>query len=246
MAEIIRQKKTAKLIAVLIFFILLAGILATAGFSGRAYAGNNDGTVSFTIYHQDRDGKELADTQVFFGHPGDKPVVRSLDIDGYVPQAKQITMTLSSDEEKNVFTFVYQTKLQALFDGGRSLKAAKGDGKAEKVEAPEASSAEKEADTPEDGGTGSGDAEAASAEQDEADGVEDVSAEAVSDISEEDTLDLDVAATPLAAPGQAQMNNVNTMFNVIFAVICLQIVVLLAIWRHVKRKDAAKNKENEA
>ena len=223
MTEIVRQKKTAKLIAVLILLLFAAGILASAG---RVYAEKEDGTVSFTIYHQDRDGKELADTQVFFGHPGDKPVVQSLDIDGYVPQAKQITMTLSSNEEENVFTFVYQTKLQALFDGGRSLKKAKGDGKAKQDEEPEASSAE---------------TETASVEQEE-----EVQAqpETVSDISEEETLDLDDAATPHAAPGQAQMNNVNTMFNIIFAVICLQIVVLLAIWRHVKRKDAAQNKKN--
>ena len=134
MTDIIRQKKTAKLIAVLILLLLAAGILASAG---RVYAEKEDGTVSFTIYHQDRDGKELADTQVFFGHPGDKPVVQSLDIDGYVPQAKQITMTLSSNEEENVFTFVYQTKLQALFDGGRSLKAAKGEDKEKKEEEPQ-------------------------------------------------------------------------------------------------------------
>lgn len=222
MTEIVRQKKTAKLIAVLILLLLAAGILASAG---RVYAEKEDGTVSFTIYHQDRDGKELADTQVFFGHPGDKPVVQSLDIDGYVPQAKQITMTLSSNEEDNVFTFVYQTRFQALVDGGRSLKKAKEDGKAK--EAPEASSAE---------------AETEPAEQDDELASQ---PETVSDIPEEETLDLDVA-TPLAAPGQAQMYNVNTMFNIIFAVICLQIVVLLAIWRHVKRKDAAQNKKNEA
>lgn len=74
----------------------------------EAYADEKkDETVSFTVYHQDTSGKELADPQVFYGNIGDKPVITSVEVKGYVPQVKQITRTISENSEENVFTFVY-------------------------------------------------------------------------------------------------------------------------------------------
>jgi hypothetical protein len=42
------------------------------------------------------------------GNVGDKPVGASLYIEGYQPQAYNLTGTLQADESKNVFTFVYR------------------------------------------------------------------------------------------------------------------------------------------
>ena len=66
-----------------------------------------DDEVSFTVYYQDTNGKELASPQIFYGKPGDKPLISGVHIEGYVPQVKQITKTISEDSEENVFTFVY-------------------------------------------------------------------------------------------------------------------------------------------
>ena len=63
--------------------------------------------VAYTVNYQDADGNALAPSRTYYGNVGDKPVVAYLYIDGYQPQAYNITGTLQSDSSKNVFTFVY-------------------------------------------------------------------------------------------------------------------------------------------
>ena len=63
--------------------------------------------VSYTVNYVDLNGDELAPSEIFYGNVGDKPVVAFLYIDGYQPQAYNLTKTLSENEAENVFTFVY-------------------------------------------------------------------------------------------------------------------------------------------
>lgn len=63
--------------------------------------------VAYTVQYQDADGKELAESQTFYGNVGDKPVVAYRYIENYIPQALALTKTLSENEADNVFTFTY-------------------------------------------------------------------------------------------------------------------------------------------
>lgn len=63
--------------------------------------------VAYTVNYQDEDGNALAASRTYYGNVGDKPVVAFLYMEGYQPQAYNLTKTLSSDESKNIFTFKY-------------------------------------------------------------------------------------------------------------------------------------------
>lgn len=62
--------------------------------------------VAYTVNYQDAAGATLAPSQTYYGNAGEKPVIAFLYIDGYQPQAYNLTGTLSATEP-NVFTFVY-------------------------------------------------------------------------------------------------------------------------------------------
>ncbi len=64
-------------------------------------------TVAYTINYQDADGNTLYPSATYYGNVGDKPVVAFQYIDGYQPQAYNLTKTLSENAADNVFTFVY-------------------------------------------------------------------------------------------------------------------------------------------
>lgn len=64
--------------------------------------------VSYTVNYQDESGNALMQSEKFYGVVGDKPVVAFQYIDGYQPQAYNLTKTLSSNEADNVFTFTYR------------------------------------------------------------------------------------------------------------------------------------------
>lgn len=59
--------------------------------------------VAYTINYQDANGNKLADSQTFYGNVGDKPTY----IDGYTPEYRNLTKTLSANAAENVFTFNY-------------------------------------------------------------------------------------------------------------------------------------------
>ena len=65
-------------------------------------------TVAYTVQYLDASGKELREARTFYGNVGDKPVAAYQYIDGYQPQAYNITGTLQADASKNVFKFEYQ------------------------------------------------------------------------------------------------------------------------------------------
>lgn len=63
--------------------------------------------VTYTVNYRSNNGTTLAPSQTYYGNVGDKPVVAHIYVDGYQPQAYNLTKTLSENEAENVFTFTY-------------------------------------------------------------------------------------------------------------------------------------------
>lgn len=63
--------------------------------------------VQYTVNYQTADGRELAPSEIYYGNIGDRPVIAYQYIEGYQPQAYNLTKTLSADPAENVFTFIY-------------------------------------------------------------------------------------------------------------------------------------------
>lgn len=76
-----------------------------------AYGILGDAT-SYTIHYEDENGRTLAPSETYYGNVGDRPVVAYLYIDGYRPQAYNLTRTLQKDPAENVFTFIYRRDTQ--------------------------------------------------------------------------------------------------------------------------------------
>ncbi len=64
-------------------------------------------TVAYTVNYEDAAGGALHPSATYYGNVGDKPVVAFQYIEGYQPQAYNLTKTLSANAADNVFTFVY-------------------------------------------------------------------------------------------------------------------------------------------
>lgn len=62
--------------------------------------------VPYTVNYVDAAGNQIAESQTFYGNPGDKPVVAFRYIDGYLPTAYNLTGTLQKGAN-NEFTFTY-------------------------------------------------------------------------------------------------------------------------------------------
>lgn len=65
--------------------------------------------VSYTVNYLDANGNQLLAPDTYYGNVGDMPVVAYRYVDGYRPQAYNMTKTLSADASENVFNFVYST-----------------------------------------------------------------------------------------------------------------------------------------
>lgn len=63
--------------------------------------------VEYTVNYVTEEGETLFPSQTYFGNAGDKPVVAFRYIEGYQPQAYNLTKTLTSNPADNVFTFTY-------------------------------------------------------------------------------------------------------------------------------------------
>ena len=63
--------------------------------------------VKYTVQYVDANGNELLPADEFYGMEGDKPVVAHRYIEGYQPQAYNVTKTLSANEADNVVVFTY-------------------------------------------------------------------------------------------------------------------------------------------
>lgn len=72
---------------------------------------------SYVVHYQDAEGNTLAPSRTYYGNVGDKPRMAYLYIEGYQPQAYNLTKTLSKNAAENVFVFVY-TRVPAGGTGG--------------------------------------------------------------------------------------------------------------------------------
>lgn len=70
--------------------------------------------VSYVVNYQDTEGNTLAPSDTYYGNVGDRPVVAFRYIEGYEPQAYNLTKTLTENAADNVFTFIYRR----ITDGG--------------------------------------------------------------------------------------------------------------------------------
>ncbi len=72
-------------------------------------------SVAYTVEYKDNRGNTLLPSVTHYGNVGDRPVIAFVEIDGFVPQAYNLTGTLFADAKDNVFTFRY-TPLAELPD----------------------------------------------------------------------------------------------------------------------------------
>lgn len=84
-----------------------------------AYGILGDAT-SYTINYVDGEGNALAPSETYYGNVGDRPVVAYLYIEGWQPQAYNMTKTLEKDPMENIFNFVY-TRIEQ--PGGEQVPA---------------------------------------------------------------------------------------------------------------------------
>lgn len=108
----------------------------TVGLSSFRVEGDRDYVVaygirgdltSYVVQYQDANGRTLADSRIYYGNVGDRPVVAFLYIEGYTPQAYNLTGTLSGNTADNVFTFVY-TRTRTGGGGGTGTGGTGGTG----------------------------------------------------------------------------------------------------------------------
>ncbi|MCI8585142.1 MAG: hypothetical protein HFI92_04435 [Lachnospiraceae bacterium] len=71
-----------------------------------AYGIRGDMT-SYVVNYEDTRGNTLAPSRTYYGNVGDRPVIAFFYIEGYEPQAYNLTKTLSANAAENVFTFTY-------------------------------------------------------------------------------------------------------------------------------------------
>lgn len=71
-----------------------------------AYRVDGD-TVKYTVNYQDEQGNQLLDSDEYYGNVDERQYVSARYVDGYLPQAYNLVMTLSQNEAENVYTFRY-------------------------------------------------------------------------------------------------------------------------------------------
>lgn len=84
---------------------------------------------SYVVNYQDTSGRTLAPSRTYYGNVGDRPVVAFLYIEGYEPQAYNLTRTLTANTAENVFTFQYsRTRTGGGGGGGTTTEPGGGTG----------------------------------------------------------------------------------------------------------------------
>lgn len=63
--------------------------------------------VPYVVHYHDANGNTLAESETYYGTINEKPIVPYKYIDGYQPQAYNLTKTLKGDPAEDVFTFTY-------------------------------------------------------------------------------------------------------------------------------------------
>ncbi len=167
-----------------------------------AYGILGDAT-SYTINYEDENGRTLAPSEMYYGNVGDRPVVAYLYIDGYRPQAYNLTQTLKKDPAENIFTFIYTRETQGTGGGTTEETGETPGGTPEAPEAaPPEGTAAATAPAPADGGVAvipGGGAPGGAAGADAAGDAGDLTEVPDEDVPQTDELvDLDDEDVPLA------------------------------------------------
>ena len=102
----------------------LAAFKADEDVSYEAAYGIKGGMVKYTIRYLDANGNALRDPDEYYGMVDDKPVVSYKYIEGYQPNAYNLTQKLVANEDDNVFPFTYRpnpkntTEVETIIEGG--------------------------------------------------------------------------------------------------------------------------------
>ena len=172
---------------------------------------------------------------------GDRPVVAFLYIDGYEPQAYNLTKTLSKNEADNIFTFVYSRVSGGGGEGTTMVVEGAGGTTVVEVPAPEGTGAAGAGG----GGGGAGDAGAA-VEDPDAGGVNVPDEQVPQDEGPEDLVDLDDEEVPLAdriggiEEGTANMLGATAVGVTASAALAVLFVIL---WKRRKQNGASEDGE---
>ena len=78
--------------------------------------------VAYTVNYVDTNGNSLAPSETYYGNVGDEPVLAYLYIEGYQPQAYNLTGTLKENAADNVFNFVYTSEYVLLLQCVRRFR----------------------------------------------------------------------------------------------------------------------------
>ncbi len=153
-------------------------------------------SVAYTVRFEDEDGAELAPSETYYGNIGDRPVVAFLYIEGYLPQAYNLTGTLKENPADNVFTFVYSPISEEAAAAGAEAAATV------------------TTTTTTAGGTGAGGAGAAGAGAGAAGAADAAAADAAADaagVQPDELLEVGDEETPLANPGGENEDNLRNV-----------------------------------
>ncbi len=214
---------------------------------------------SYVVNYQDTNGNPLAASRTYYGNVGDRPVIAFLYMEGYEPQAYNLTRTLSANAAENVFTFTY-ARVTAGGGGGGGTGgggAAEGEAPAAPAPAPEGGAEAPAAPAapggvaaavpapaggaaaPAGGGAapGGGAADAGVAAPDE----EVPQAEGPQELQE-----LDDEEVPLAGGGEEENAGANGIFGAVAigGVAAIALIAILILWLKRRKKD--KEEENDS
>ena len=205
-----------------------------------AYGIQGDQT-AYIVRYVDRNGQQIASPRTYYGNVGDKPVVAFLYVDGYQPQAYNLTKTLSANEADNVFTFVYSPIPAGSGSGGGAVQAPTV-GEDETDENSESASQSGENET-----TESGEDETLPDETiDENETETESQPESQPESGPDDIIDLDDPQVPLVDnPNQVSGDAWMYYGAAAIAVFSLIALALLLWWILNRRKNGKDDSENE-
>ena len=84
----------------------------------EAAYGLKGGMVKYTVHYLDENNNDLIKSEEFYGMVGDNPVVSFRYVEGYQPNAYNLTKKLTANEAENVFPFTYSKVSAAAADQG--------------------------------------------------------------------------------------------------------------------------------
>lgn len=212
--------------------------------------------VEYTVRYLDAEGNALVAERHYYGSAGDKPIVAFLNVDGYMPNAYNITKTLSLNEAENVFTFTY-TRMNTGGTGGGDTTITTEEVVTTTNTTTQVVPAEGEGAgaagggvtvVPGEGGDAQAEAEGAAGETGEA------AAEEESPAEPQELVDLDDEEVPLAnvpgAEGNAAGSESGSFFvnmppAVIVGVVSMAVLVVAAAWYLLFARKKGTNEGNE-